>query len=621
MSKDSKIIVSVVMAVIVMIMVSQIVRRNSMDTFITRKEHFIEGEQLLEKLEGSNGSFYDVESDTLRFTGSDGKQYVAFDVAEYNDSLEEKHVKLDRTITRANEFYRDKPMQNFIMVMVIFALGMALKVSATKGMRGAPGGMGSGRPSQYNISKKEEADMAPKVTLENVKGHNEIIDDIHSIIEFIKEPLKYEAMGARLPKGVLLFGPPGTGKTLLAKAIAGESGVSFISASGSDFVEKYVGVGAKRVRELFADARKNAPCIIFIDEIDAIGRTRGSDDGNSERDNTLNAILTEMDGFKSEDNVFVLASTNRVDTLDSALVRAGRFDRHIGVNLPDVRGREEILQIYAKNKPLSEDVDLKEIAKLTTNFSGAELETLLNESAILAVRSGKEEITFNEIDTAIYGIQLKGYEKKDYKRTRVENLLVAYHEAGHTLASIILAGDEVTKVSIIPSTSGTGGVTFTNPKDNMLMSKLDLENQIRMMYAGRAAELILTGSEDKVTTGAHNDIERATALIYRMVTEFGMYKEFGIINMKMFKSNSTKVENKVRELSIKYYNETIEFIKDNKVVLKDLSEELIVKETLYKDEILAIVDRYTDNKVMTLDKKISEIDKVDKKEKEPIVAS
>jgi len=581
--KGFKLLVVVLGVIYMIVTANNVILRMSNDNLATRKEAYISTEELKEKLkdENNSGYYYDVERDVLKFTGSNGEIYVAYDVYDLYKKGELESNIVKTIIPRSIKNYKSAPLRGLATTILMIGLLYFVMIRLDKVKK-------SISSENQNVNTCEVT--PPTNTLEDVKGHDEILEDIRAIVEFIKTPLKYEAMGARLPKGALLFGPPGTGKTLLAKAIAGEAGVNFIEVSGSDFVEKYVGVGARRVRELFSQARKLAPCIVFIDEIDAIGRARGAEDGNSERDNTLNALLTEMDGFEQSEGIFILASTNRIEMLDRALTRAGRFDKHISVNLPDVKGREEILKLYAKNKPLS-NIDLKHIAKLTTNFSGADLENLLNEAAILAVRAGKEVIEFTEIDKALYTIQLKGYEKKEFKRSRQENLLIAYHEAGHTLASILLAKEEVTKVTIIPSTSGAGGVTFTNPKDTMLMSKLDLENKIRMLYAGRAAELILTGSEDEVTTGAHNDIERATSLIYRMVTEFGMHKEFGIVNMNIFRSSSDRIEKKVRELSITYYNETVEFIKENEKLLKELAQELIIEETLYGDQIIDIIEK------------------------------
>ena len=391
-------------------------------------------------------------------------------------------------------------------------------------------GQGAGKSMSFGKSKAKnitELDKV-KVTFNDVAGVDEEKEELQEIVEFLKSPKKFTDMGARIPKGVLLVGHPGTGKTLLAKAVAGEAGVPFFIISGSDFVEMFVGVGASRVRDLFEQAKKNAPCIIFIDEIDAVGRQRGAGvgGGHDEREQTLNQLLVEMDGFATNEGVIVLAATNRPDILDKALLRPGRFDRQIVVSAPDVKAREEILEVHARKKMIGNDVDLKTIAKNTSGFSGADLENVLNEAALLAARRNKTEINMAEIEDAMVKVTM-GPEKKTRVRSEKENKLVAYHEAGHAVVSRFLpTQDAVHQISIVPRGMAGGYTMYRPTEDKSFMSKSEMLEQIVSLLGGRVAEQLILND---ISTGASNDIERATQIARSMVTKYGMSDRIGAI--------------------------------------------------------------------------------------------
>ena len=443
------------------------------------------------------------------------------------------------------------------------------------------------------LFKKKETLVTdvPKISFRDIAGNNESKEEMKFLVNFLKEPEKYNKMGAKLPKGVVFYGPPGTGKTLTARALAGEAGVPFFSASGSDFVEMYVGLGAKRVRELFDDARNNAPCIVFIDEIDAVGTSRGGRDGNSEKDQTINALLAELDGFNSSKPIVVIIATNRVEDLDKALIRPGRFDRHIAINLPDNRDRLEILNLYAKNKKISSEIDLEELAKLTIGFSGAGLEALINESAIIAVNKSHSEIKKDDIDDAYFKIVTKGNKKQGKDKNQSEIELTAYHEAGHALCAKLLTDNDVPKVTIIPSTSGYGGATFNIPKRMELLSKKEILNNIRVLYAGRAAEFLLRGNEDEITTGASQDIKQATEYIKSYFCEFGMSEKYGMLSLSSLTDESHLIIEKATLLSNKLYKETVQILKENREILNKIAKELIEKETLNEGDLDRIIHK------------------------------
>ena len=439
--------------------------------------------------------------------------------------------------------------------------------------------------SSKKEESKEEAEKIKKITFADVQGIDELKPDLYRLVDCLKNPKKYEELGARMPKGMVLYGPPGTGKTLTAKALAGESGVPFLSICGSDFVEKYVGVGASRVRELYKKARSCAPCIVFIDEIDAIGGGRG-DSNNSEKDQTINALLAELDGFKGSDNVLTICATNRLDILDPALMRAGRFDLKLAVGLPDKEGREAILKLHSKNKKMDETVSIPALAKKTIGFSGAELENLLNESALIAADGDKKCIDNDDIENAFFKIIMEG-NKKPRKEVDEDTYLTAWHEAGHTLATKLLTKDGVPTVTIIQSTSGAGGVTFMAPDEKNLPSKKYLRNKIKISYAGRAAEELFLGNTNDITTGASQDIKQATSVIKSYIGAYGMGSK-GLIDIKQLTAQYDIVD-EAADLSNQLYAETVELLKENFETLKALAEELVAKETLYEEDIDRII--------------------------------
>merc|ERR1719181_960511 len=416
-----------------------------------------------------------------------------------------------------------------LLFPLVFLGGLFL-LNRRGGMGGGMGGPG-GPMNMLNPQSKIQMEPKTGVTFDDVAGCDASKLELTEIVDFLKFPEKFTKLGAQTPRGVLLEGPPGTGKTLLARAVAGEAGVPFISTSGSEFVEMFVGVGASRIRNLFGDAKKNAPCIVFIDEIDAIGRQRSGGGGfatNDEREQTLNQILTEMDGFQGNTGVIVIAATNRADVLDNALVRPGRFDRRVPVDLPDVKGRTEILKVHVRGKPLAKDFDLGIVAKRTTGFSGASLANLMNEAAIVAARNGKTEITYEEVDYAIDRIQV-GMVKSTGTNFPNRQKLVAYHEAGHAVMGLLSPDyDMVTKVTIIPRSNGAGGFTlFTPPEERLssgMYSKRYLQGNLAVALGGRVAEELVFGPEE-VTTGASNDLQQVRNIARRMVTQWGYSKE------------------------------------------------------------------------------------------------
>ena len=443
-----------------------------------------------------------------------------------------------------------------------------------------------------------------KVTFKDVAGLKEEKEEVKELIDFLRSPKKFQKLGARIPKGVLLFGPPGTGKTLLAKAVAGEADVPFYFISGSDFVELFVGVGASRVRDMFQQAKRTAPCLIFIDEIDAVGRQRGSGigGGHDEREQTLNQLLTEMDGFGANEGIIIIAATNRPDVLDPALLRPGRFDRQITVSLPDIKGREEILGVHARNKKLAKGVTLENLAKRTPGFSGADLENLLNEAALLAVRRNKEEITMSEVDEATDRV-LMGPAKTSRKYTENDRKLVAYHEAGHAVVGLKLANaSDVEKVTIIPRGTA-GGYNMMLPQEKLCNTKNDLLEQITGLLGGRASEEVTFG---EITTGAQNDFEKATKIARAMVTEYGM-SDLGPMQLESDSGSvflgrdynkvqhfSNEVANEIdmemRKIINKCHDEATKIIKQNKDLLKLIAETLLEYETLTKEQIDYLVE-------------------------------
>lgn len=462
----------------------------------------------------------------------------------------------------------------------------------------------AGKSMDFGKSRARLNTEKNKVTFKDVAGLKEEKEEVKELIDFLKNPKRFQKLGARIPKGVLLVGPPGTGKTLLAKAVAGEANVPFYYISGSDFVELFVGVGASRVRDMFKQAKHNAPCLIFIDEIDAVGRQRGTGlgGGHDEREQTLNQLLTEMDGFGANEGIIIIAATNRADVLDPALLRPGRFDRQVTVNLPDVKGREEILDVHARNKILAPSVSLKNIAKRTPGFSGADLENLLNEAALLAVRSNKEQITMKEVDEATDRV-LMGPAKKSKKYTESERRMVAFHEAGHVVLGLKLNdANDVQKVTIIPR-SYAGGYAMMIPKEERYTStRKELIEQITGLLGGRVSEELNFG---EITTGAHNDFEKATKIARAMVTEYGMsdlgpvqleQQEGGVFlgrdyNKSRNFSNEVahEIDLEMRKIINECYENAKKILKENSSLVKLIAETLLEYETLTKEQIEYLV--------------------------------
>ena len=500
----------------------------------------------------------------------------------------------------------DVPKGNFLSdyllpIVSIIAVGALLFF-----MMGAGGGAGGANAKMMNFGKsRAKLDSDTKTKLDDVAGLREEKEDLEEIIDFLKDPEKYTRVGARIPKGVLLEGAPGTGKTLLAKAVAGEANVPFFSISGSDFVEMFVGVGASRVRDLFAEAKKNSPCIIFIDEIDAVARRRGTGmgGGHDEREQALNQMLVEMDGFGVNEGIIVMAATNRVDILDPAIMRPGRFDRKIAVGAPDVAGREEILKIHARNKPLAEDVDLKRVAQTTAGFTGADLENLLNDSAICAAKDNGAFITMEEVTKSFIKVGI-GSEKKSKIISDKEKKITAYHESGHAILFHLLPDmNPVYTISIIPTGPGAAGYTMPLPeKDEMFMTNNTMLQDIMTLLGGRIAEEIVFGD---ITTGASNDIKRATNIARKMVTKYGMSEHLGLINYddddeEVFigrdlahpRSHSEYITGEI-DKEVKYiiddcYSKAKNIILENREVLDKSAALLIEKERITREEFEAL---------------------------------
>ena len=460
---------------------------------------------------------------SVELKSGDQEQFNTTDVQKLSDFLEEKGVKPKvGDVPGDNTFMSSILPLILVGIMVIFVFNLMSRQMS-----------GGSNAKMMNFGKsraKMTVDSEKSVTFKDVAGLQEEKEELQEIVDFLKSPQKYVKVGARIPKGVLLVGPPGTGKTLLAKAVAGEAGVPFFSISGSDFVEMFVGVGASRVRDLFEEGKKNAPCIIFIDEIDAVARRRGTGmgGGHDEREQTLNQLLVEMDGFGVNEGIIVMSATNRVDILDPAILRPGRFDRKVGVGRPDVKGREEILQVHARKKPLGEDVDLKEIARTTAGFTGADLENLMNEAAIITARDGRYFLTQKDIRQAFIKTGI-GAEKKSRVISEKEKKITAYHEAGHAILFHVLPEmGPVHTISIIPTGMGAAGYTMPLPEqDEMFNSKNKMLENIIVDLGGRVAEELIFGD---VTTGASQDIKQATQLARSMVTQFGMSDKVGLIN-------------------------------------------------------------------------------------------
>jgi cell division protease FtsH len=510
--------------------------------------------------------------------------------------------EIPHNLTRATDNSILMEMIPTIIIMIILIVAWVLIMKKMGG-----GGLGGKEMSFGKAKIKNTNDEKRKTTFDDVAGADEEKEELAEVVEFLKAPEKYNKLGARIPKGVLLVGPPGTGKTLLARAVAGEAGVPFFSISGSDFVEMFVGVGASRVRDLFDQAKKNSPCIIFIDEIDAVGRQRGAGlgGGNDEREQTLNQLLVEMDGFGANEGVILIAATNRPDVLDPALMRPGRFDRQVVVSYPDVNGREAILRVHARKKPLAPDVNLKTIAKTTAGFTGADLENLLNEAALLAARKDKKAITMDEIKEATVKVVV-GAEKKSKVMSEKEKKLTAYHEAGHAiLFDKLETQDPVHEISIIP-TGMAGGYTMPLPsEDKSYNSRRGMYEDIVVSLGGRVAEELIM---DDISTGASNDIEKATKTARAMVTKYGMTKELGCVcygtdNNSVFlgrdmgsrtqdysEATAAKIDQLVLDMVNRAYGDATKILSDNMDKLHDIAKYLIKHEKMGSEDFTAVMN-------------------------------
>ncbi len=525
--------------------------------------------------------------------GGVSKTLYVTDVNELQDTLADYGI---------DPVVKDVPKESWFSeygMSLLLALGVGMLVLYM--MNGQAGGGGNAKMMNFGKSCAKMTNGYDKINLDSVAGLKEEKEELEEIVEFLKEPGKFTKVGARIPKGVLLEGPPGTGKTLLAKAVAGEANVPFFSISGSDFVEMFVGVGASRVRDLFEDAKKNAPCIVFIDEIDAVARRRGTGmgGGHDEREQTLNQLLVEMDGFGVNEGIIVMAATNRVDILDPAILRPGRFDRKVTVGVPDVGGREEILKVHAKNKPLGEDVDLKQIAQTTAGFTGADLENLLNEAAIQAAKEDRAYLKQEDIRKSFIKVGI-GAEKKSRIVSQKDKEITAYHEAGHAILFHVLPDvGPVYTVSIIPTGVGAAGYTMPLPeKDEMFMTKKRMLQEIKVSLGGRIAEEIIF---DDITTGASSDIKKATQTARKMVTRYGMSENIGVINydddgdevfigrdLAHAKSHSEyingEIDKEVKTIVDECYRDARRIILEYRDVLEKCARLLIEKEKISREE-------------------------------------
>ena len=525
----------------------------------------------------------------VNISGEGQKRIYVADVNEAEQLLRESG--LDPAV-------EDVPKQSVFMnsvfpVLLTCGLIIFLMLMMNRQMSGGGGGTNA---KMMNFGKSRARMSSPddnkKVTFDKVAGLQEEKEDLVEVVDFLKSPQKYTKVGARIPKGVLLVGPPGTGKTLLAKAVAGEANVPFFSLAGSDFVEMFVGVGASRVRDMFEEAKKNAPCIIFIDEIDAVGAERGSQRSNRENDQTINAMLTELDGFDARGDILVIAATNRADTLDPALLRSGRFDRQIRIDIPKKwETRKELFQLYLKGNPIEES-SIDTLAKQTVGFSGADIAAVCREAKMIAFREDSETITPDFLEEAIDKKVFKG-NRSDDKQHEDDLAIVAYHEAGHAVMTL-LCGKEVSRISIM--TSGVGGAVFQSDSDRFFETKHEYESHVMIAYAGRASEQIHFGS-DNITQGACNDIAQATKTLIAYVAKFGFDSEYGLVDMEAFQSTSygDDVRKRVSELSNKFYEKALHLLSENYNAVEVLAQHLLEVKTMSGDEAKELIDHVTKN--------------------------
>lgn len=563
---------------------------------------------LVNLIEKGNIDSAKIEGDKIIAFTKDGQKiltYIPQGYTEIIDKMINKGVSVEAKPSSSDL----NSNSNWLISMLVSWLPILLFVGVWILMLRQMGGGGPTRAFSFGKSKaKVYVEEKPGVKLDNVAGIDEVKEEVKEIIDYLKDPAKFQRVGGRPPKCVLFYGEPGVGKTLLAKALAGEAHVPFISISGSDFVEMFVGVGAARVRDLFETARKNAPCIVFIDEIDAVGRTRGATNigGNDEREQTLNQLLVEMDGFDTSEGIIIIAATNRPDILDPALLRPGRFDRQIFIPKPDVKGRLEILKVHAKNKPLAEDVDLEVIARATPGFTGADLENILNEAALLAARRNKTKIYMEDLEEAIDRVMM-GLERKGMAISQEEKEKIAVHEAGHALMGLLTPGaDPLHKVSIIPRGMALGVTTQLPLNDKHIYDKKDLISRILTLMGGRAAEEVFYG-KDGITTGAENDLQRATDLAYRIVSMWGMSEKLGPISIRRvvnpFLGNTVasmetsqelmrEIDEEAKLILTETYLQAKNYIETYKEPLKSVINKLIEKETIDCKEFVGILKLY-----------------------------
>ena len=532
-------------------------------------------------------------------TSGDREEFNVLDVKEVEMALRKAGVPYTTTSVRQDRYFMTEILPIALSAGVLIFLFMFINSRSGGGANAKMMNFGKSR------ARMSSPDDNKKVTFDKVAGLQEEKEDLVEVVDFLKSPQKYTKVGARIPKGVLLVGPPGTGKTLLAKAVAGEAGVPFFSISGSEFVEMFVGMGASKVRDLFKQANEKAPCIVFIDEIDTIGKKRDSHGmaGNDEREQTLNQLLTEMDGFDASKGVVILAATNRPDTLDPALLRPGRFDRRIPVELPDLKGREEILKVHARKIKLGDNVDFNAIARAASGASGAELANMVNEAALRAVRENRKFVVQSDLEESIE-VVIAGYQKKNRVLSTKEKLIVAYHEIGHALvAALQTHSAPVTKITIIPRTSGALGYTMqVEEEERNLMTEEELKNKIATLTGGRCAEELVFGS---VTTGASNDIEQATKLSRAMITRYGMSSRFGMValetqsnpylggdsSLSCSPETAATIDDMVVDMVKQSYEKARKLLKDNQGKLHELAKYLYEKETITGDEFMRILSQ------------------------------
>ncbi|MEK9727373.1 MAG: ATP-dependent zinc metalloprotease FtsH [Candidatus Margulisiibacteriota bacterium] len=544
----------------------------------------------------------------IQYTTQDGATFKAYyiDYPNLIDELKEKNVEINVNPSDSDWFI-GLFLQAFLPFILIGALWFFIFRSA-QGASSQAMSFGKSRATPW-----KKGDMKQKVTFKDIAGVDEAVEELREIVEFLKKPQKFRDIGAKIPKGALLMGPPGTGKTLLAKAIAGEADVPFFSLSGSDFVEMFVGVGASRVRDLFSQAKKNTPSIIFVDEIDAVGRQRGAGlgGGHDEREQTLNALLVEMDGFGADTTVIVIAATNRPDILDPALLRPGRFDRQITVDKPDLKGRKEILDIHAKGKKIKKDVDLELIARRTPGFTGADLANIINEAALLAARRNKKEISLSEIEESVERV-VAGPQRKSRIMSDKEKEIVAYHETGHALVAVnVDSTDPVHKISILPRGFALGYTLQLPVEDKFLISRQHILSQLKILLGGRIAEEIIFG---EITSGASNDIERVTELAKNFVCKYGMSDKLGtrkygmdsgpvFLGRKMNEQSqdysdhiAKEIDNEINLLIQDAYDDATKILKKYKKALVEISKILLEKEVIEGNEFLELVDKFQSKK-------------------------